>query len=62
MRYFLVYIIRLGLVILGGIFTFPAYAAMSYIPGTTISMTGSNGMVFFDVADDIYNAIPLTSV
>jgi hypothetical protein len=33
-----------------------AHATTTYTPGTTISMTGSNSEVYFDVADDIYTS------
>jgi hypothetical protein len=33
------------------------YAATTYMPGPTISMTGSSDRVYFYVADDIYTAI-----
>jgi hypothetical protein len=45
----------------GAFSAFSASAAVNYTPAPSISLTGSSGEVFFDVADDIINVSASTS-
>lgn len=51
--------LRLCIPILFTVFFIPFFsvsATTTYIPAASIAMTGSNGEVYFDVADDIINS------
>ena len=42
--------------LLGVFYSSDTFASITYIPAPSITLSGSNSQVFFDVEDDIYNA------